>query len=331
MAAIGMDTPVFPVLTPELQVSFFYRLRTIRARYLHDALRTTLSGLELAEIDTELRQHVSAAELKRVATFGLRGEVIFCVPVVLRANPFLLGYYRLLLGMSQKEFYNRGPFGRFRVFEDEGSIPDRLSELVNPLCVSLIRSAEALARDIDCLSLSVVHELQLLTIGPQLRGSENTRTGQAATREVYDLILGVVGRYVAEKTQRTIVLRNDSGRVVLIEFSSDPDVSITETLTDSTRPILSIEVKGGGDRSNIHNRIGEAEKSHRKARNLGFFEFWTIIRVDVDEEMAGRESPTTSRFFNLERIRQRTSAEAAQFRDLLGSLVGIRPAEGPQG
>ncbi len=56
---------------------------------------------------------------------------------------------------------------------------------------------------------------------------------------------------------------------MLIEFSSDPDVLITEKLQSGVRYILSIEVKGGTDASNIHNRLGEAEKSHLKAKKFG--------------------------------------------------------------
>jgi hypothetical protein len=87
---------------------------------------------------------------------------------------------------------------------------------------------------------------------------------------------------------------------------------------------VSIEVKGGTDISNIHNRLGEAEKSHQKARNRGFFEFWTIVRCDVDPAMAARESPTTSRFFHLDRISDQKAPEHREFRDLLGSLLGIQ-------
>jgi hypothetical protein len=32
---------------------------------------------------------------------------------------------------------------------------------------------------------------------------------------------------------------------------------------------VAVEIKGGKDYSNIHNRIGEAEKSHQKAKKEG--------------------------------------------------------------
>lgn len=319
-----MAGETFPVLDPGLQVSFHYRLQIIRKRYLAEALAETIGTLDIRAVDDELSGYVDAVALRRTASLGSRGELLFPVPVVLRANPFLLGYYRLLYGMSQKELYNKGPFGRFKVLEDEGKIPDRIAPLVVPLCQSLIGTGESLVRAIDQLSPSVLHELQLLTVGPQLRGSENTRIGQSATKEVRDLIRRLVAPYVTEATDRTIILRNESGRIVLIEFFADPDIQITEQLPSAIRPTLSVEIKGGGDASNIHNRLGEAEKSHQKARNRGFFEFWTLLRVDLPEQAARRDSPTTSRFFNLDRIRKVKTSDHKEFKDLLSSLIGIK-------
>jgi len=57
---------------------------------------------------------------------------------------------------------------------------------------------------------------------------------------------------------------------------------------------------------------------------MGFFEFWTIIRVDVDPAPACKESPTTTHFFHLDRTLDPARREHAQFRDLLGTLTGIR-------
>ena len=313
----------FPCLDPNLQIAFYYRLQTLRNLYLHEALRKTITGLDIKEIDTQLAEYVGPDALKSVASFGVRGEVFFPVPSVIEANPFLLGYYRLLLGLSQKELYNKGGMGRFKRLEERGEIPDALKAEIPDMCRCLVRAAQKLVCGIDDLSLQVAQELQLLTIGPQLRGSENTRLGQGATQEFYDLLHSLIGEYVKDTTTRTMLIENDSGRPVLIEFSSDPDVRITEKLESHARPLVSIEIKGGTDVSNIHNRLGEAEKSHQKARNQGFFEFWTIVRVSVDPAAAGRESPTTSHIFHLDRIKDRASNEHRMFRDLLGSLLGI--------
>lgn len=314
----------WPRLEPNLQVSFYYRLGTLRELYLDEALSTTIARLDIAELDHQLVQYISPAHLARVASFGLRGEVFFPVPYVLEANPFLVGYYRLLLGLSQKEIYNKGRLGRFKRLEETGEIPKTLQPELSGFCTTLIHASQALVDGIDDLSLGIVHDLQLLTIGPQFRGSENTRLGRGATKEFFDLVQSIVAPYVKETTAHTILLENDSKRPVLIEFSADPDVRISQKLESKTRPIVSIEIKGGTDVSNVHNRLGEAEKSHQKARNMGYFEFWTITRVDVPSDIARRESPTTSRFFHLDRIIDRHFAEHKEFREVLGSLLGIR-------
>ena len=314
----------FPVLDPHLQVAFYHRFLELEHLYLQDALKRTVAGIGLDSLNAELSHYVAAEHLSRVASFGLRGEVFFPVPLLIHAEPRLVGYYRLLFGFSQKEFYNKGPFGRLKQLEDGGKIPAPLELVIIPFCQSLIRTAEVLVTEIDDLSFSVVRDLQLLTLGPQLRGSRNTKLGQDATQEVFSLIKSIVEPFISEATDRTIRIENSSGRTVLIEFFSDPDVRIVEQLPSSVRPIVSIEIKGGEDRSNIHNRLGEAEKSHQKARNRGFFEFWTILRARVDLPLARRESPTTSHFFDLNSIKQTSTPEHVHFRELLGALVGIR-------
>ena len=313
-----------PVLAPDLQIAFFHRLREVQGLYLDDALQRTVSSLDVVELDAQLARAVSRTSLTRVASFGIRGEVMFAVPCVLQACPFLLAYYRLLYGLSQKEFYKSGRFSRFKRMEELGEIPERVHEQLPDLCKALIGTGELLVAAMDQLSLSMVRDLQMLTLGAQFRGSQNTKLGQDATAEFYDMLGGVVGPYVQAKSQRTMTLRNESGRVVLIEFFSDPDVRITEQLASSVRPLVSIEIKGGGDFSNIHNRLGEAEKSHLKAKKRGFFEFWTVVRVAVDKAAAKQDSPTTTHFFNLDLLKDPASEDSRLFSETLGSLLGIR-------
>ena len=314
----------FLVLEPSLQISFYYKLQKLKALYLSDGLKETVAKVDLEVLDEELRRYVGHDYLRRVASFGIRGEVFFPVPYLLRENPFLLGYYRLLFGLSQKEFYSKGPFGRFKRMEERREILPSVEPALLDLCASLTRTGERLVHSLDELSLNQVHELQILTLGPQLRGSENTRKGTAATRQVYTIIESIVGDYATEKTDRLIVLENDSHRIVFIEFFSDPDVQVTEKLETTTRPLVSMEIKGGTDASNIHNRIGEAEKSHQKSKNRGFFEFWTILRVEVDLGKSKAESPTTSHFFHLDNLNDPGHAESKKFKQLLGSIMGIK-------
>jgi hypothetical protein len=88
---------------------------------------------------------------------------------------------------------------------------------------------------------------------------------------------------------------------------------------------IAIEIKAGKDASNIHNRIGEAEKSHQKARQRGFVECWTVVNVDgLDWKMAHRESPSTNRFYKLSAIVAGTGPEYTDFRNRVILLTGIK-------
>ncbi|MCC4593986.1 XcyI family restriction endonuclease, partial [Xanthomonas campestris pv. cannae] len=90
-----------------------------------------------------------------------------------------------------------------------------------------------------------------------------------------------------------------------------------------------IEDKSGTDVSNIHNRIGEAEKSHQNARQRGFTECWTVVNVGrLDMVKARSESPSTDRFYSLTALSLRAGDEYADFRRRVLSLTAIpaRPA-----
>jgi hypothetical protein len=311
------------VLSPDLQVNFFYKLKAIKDVYFHEALSKTIRGIKISDIDFELNKYVSEEALQKLASLSLRGEIVFPTPLILNANPFLLGYYRLLLGFSQKEFYSKGPFGAFKSMEENGRLSKIAAINIQSLCESLIKTAESLIKQIDDFSNFSLAELQLLTVGPQLRGSKNNEYGQVAAQKTFGVIKEFVKNYVLSSTPTSIEIKNDSGRVVTIQFSSDPDIEIKEKLSSGTRGLISIEIKGGRDISNIHNRIGEAEKSHQKAKQRGYFEFMTIISVDIEYSFLKSESPTTSHFFHLDKISDKTSLEYNKFRELLSSILGV--------
>ena len=91
------------------------------------------------------------------------------------------------------------------------------------------------------------------------------------------------------------------------------------------RQLIAIEVKAGADFSNIHNRLGEAEKSHQKARATGYVECWTVVNVDrTDMTLARRESPTTNRFYLISDLITATGNDYQDFKDRVISLTGIK-------
>jgi hypothetical protein len=111
-----------------------------------------------------------------------------------------------------------------------------------------------------------------------------------------------------------------------VEFAADPDICIREELPSGRfRNLVAVEIKGGRDYSNIHSRVGEAEKSHQKARKEGYVECWTIVGVaQLDMDSARRESPTTDRFCHIDQIVDSLSDEAADFRENILSRIGTR-------
>jgi hypothetical protein len=302
-------------------------LEAFRRLYLQQALSQTIQDLNLAAVNAELDEFAPAVELKLLASRGLRGEFLFPVPVVLTANPRLLGYYRLLLGFSQKELFNKGGLGRFKSMEETGAISAKARAEIPELCRAFARRASDLFQAIgpERFTLDLLDDLTLLTLGPQLRGGNNTKIGKLANQAVFDLIKSMVAHAVSKESPAKLELHNASQRKVIIAFSSDPDICVVEEVSSkSRRNILAIEIKGGADQSNIWNRLGEAEKSHQTAKQAGFVECWTIYNVpSLDLSKAREKSPATNRFYSLRELLTPGSEVLDDFRDRLISLVGI--------
>jgi hypothetical protein len=313
----------FPVLPPTLQIGFYQRLRDAQKTYLLPALLAHVGTLDIGQLDQELLRSAERERLAFIARKGLRGELVFPVPYLLETKPPLLGYYRLLLGFSQKEFY-KGVFTRFKALE-AGSLPTSIRSLLNPLCESLIESSWILVNGIPELSGEIIHSLTLLTLGPQFRGSRNVNLGVEATRSVFALVKSIVTDHVAEESESHLLVVGAAARAYRIEFAPDPDIAIKQALANgSYRNRISIEVKGGTDYSNIHNRLGEAEKTHQKAKADGFTQFWTVINVgNVERAIWKKETPTTNELFYLEQILDPRNPEHARFKEYLVSELGI--------
>lgn len=313
---------------PELQIEFSVALAEIRELMLQDALRETVRGLDIPTLDRELADHVPGHSLAQLAGFGIRGEMLFPVPSVIEANPRLIGYYRLLYGYSQKEFYSGEVAGRFKGLEERGVIRGAVAEEVEELCRNMCEAGAQLLAGImgQTVNLALLDDLTLLTLGPQFRGGANVRRGVAGIVQVFNVIRDIVQHQVVEADARCLRITNAAGRTVLVEFAADPDIVIREEIRQDTyRNIVAIEVKAGQDFSNIHNRIGEAEKSHQKARANGFFECWTIVNVDrIDLDMARRESPTSNHFYRISSLVRAEGDEYEAFRDLIVAMTGIR-------
>jgi hypothetical protein len=314
------------VLSASRQIAFHQLLVAARKTWLLDALAETLENLDPNRIKQEISEFVPPDAQKILATAGVRDEQVFPVPIVLAAKPTLVGYYRLLLGLPQKTFYgNNTGMGRFKSMEISGNISARQQAELPEFCRTM---ALALADLVQQLSPRItsndVRELPLLTIGGQFQGANNNTIGKTAARNVFMSISEIVKPHVTHRDTRKLLVQNASGRRVVIALSSDPDVCIQEEFQGDVRRKVALEIKGGSDKSNAYNRAGEAEKSHQKAKNQGFRDFWTIIyKKNLDLEKLKAGSPTTTAWFDAPQVLGREGEDWERFRNEIAGVVGI--------
>ena len=79
-----------------------------RKTTLTDALSAALGTLDPALVKKQIAKFAPGDAQRILASAGIRDEHVSPVPALLRQAPTLVGYYRLLLGISQKRFYRRG-------------------------------------------------------------------------------------------------------------------------------------------------------------------------------------------------------------------------------
>jgi hypothetical protein len=293
---------------------------------LTDALSEAVGRVDPIELKRQLSTFVPEDVQRLLAMAGVRDEQVFPVPIVLAAAPALLGYYRLLLGEPRKSLYEGSAgLGAFRSMESQGTLNPRQRELLPELCQALGVVLADLVRQLSpAVTARDVEELPLLTLGQQFQGARNVGIGQQAIEEVFRVIAEIVREHTVERTERRITLVNASGRRVVITLGSDPDVRIEEEFAGALRKRVAMEIKGGSDRSNAHERAGAAEKSHLKAKNLGFRDFWTIItKKGLDLAALRRESPTTNSWYDLTQVLGREGEDWDEFKSRLAGEVGV--------
>jgi hypothetical protein len=289
-------------------------------------LRSTVAELPQVALKRELAEFVPPEAQKALALAGIRDEEVFPVPSILRRKPTLVGYYRLLLGASQKQFYgSETGLAPFKLMEARGLVNEKADHLLEEFCREM---ASALATLIEQISPRVtqqdVDELVLLTLGSQFQGANNNRIGKAATAEVLLAVREIVEAHIVRESTNEIVIENSAGRELHIRLGADPDVCFLEKFGEELRPLLAVEIKGGTDRSNAHNRAGEAEKSHQKARALGYPECWTVIaKKGLDPVVLEGDSPTTNLWFDAAHVLAREGEDWDRFKTRLIGIVGI--------
>lgn len=326
MARRSMKNSELPVPDVARQVRFHQLLVAARKTWLADALNTALGEVEPSTLKSQLLTYVPRDAQRILARAGIRDEHVFPTPIVLEAAPTLIGYYRMLLGVPQKSFYGSGSgMGPFKAMERMGTLTDRQREKLPAFCHAMSAALAELVRQISpVITPRDVAELPLLTFGAFLQGANNVSIGRQATESVFHLLAELIEPHITSHEERAIRLTNSAGRQVVLTLSADPDVRIEEEVGGTVRKKVAIEIKGGTDKSNAHNRAGEAEKSHQKAKHQGFREFWTLIASKgVNTEILHAGSPTTTEWFDISQILGRVGQDWEKFRFRLAEVVGI--------
>ena len=313
-------------LNASRQVIFHQMLVAARKTVLIDALSEALGLIDPTIIKKQILEYVPVDAQRVLAASGIRDEHVFPLPSVIERKPTLIGYYRLLLGVSQKRFYRSGTgMSPYKSMETRGVLNSRNPPDLGQFCTVMAESLAELTRQVSPrLTARDVSEMPLLTLGAQLYGSNNNAIGKQATLDVFLSVAEIVKKFVLSQDGRKIVVRNASNRKVTIALSADPDIRVQEEFDAKLRNIVAIEIKGGTDVSNAHNRAGEAEKSHRKAKRQDFRDYWTIISLKgVDRATLQQESPTTTSWFDVAEILAREGKDWDEFRSRFAGVAGI--------
>jgi hypothetical protein len=137
-----------------------------RKSVLMDALSEALGQLDPNVTKAQILAYVPADAQKILASAGIRDEHIFPVPAVLERKPTLIGYYRLLLGVSQKRFYRKGTgMGSFKSMETRGLLSPKKRPDLEHFCTAMAENLAELVRQISPkITARDVSELPLLTL-----------------------------------------------------------------------------------------------------------------------------------------------------------------------
>lgn len=326
-----MAEPSFSPPTPTRQLSFHLLLVEARKTVFLEALQAVLGRVDLNQVNAELARFAPADARALLVAAGIRDEYVFLTPVVLEQEPRLLGYYQLLLGRPQKSFYGGDGFGAFKSMESVGILSVLQRDALSALCKALgIGMANLVRQMTPPMSVQDAREPPLLILGSQFQVLPNNRIGQRATEGVFTAVVELVEASIVERVERRVVVRNSSGRRVRLVVASDPDIRSEEEFGGwgQGHNKVAIEVKGGSDASNAHNRAGEAEKSHQKAMQEGFEVCWTLIALKgVDQGRLRTESPTTHRWFDIGKVRARSGPSWEDFRQPVAGAVGVALSE----
>lgn len=318
-----MADPSFAPIPAEKPIDLYEALVAARRLQLQPALGRAVGEVGVSIIDQELQQLVPSEALNHVAGLGMRGEQVFPVPSILEQAPPLIGYYRMLLGVSKKDFGDKLGYGPWKNAEESGIISPRLIPSLPRFCKVFIDSLVRLVFAMGVFDDRDLGDLALLALGPTLQGACNNVIGRTASKRVFESLRTLVSDFITFDSERLIRFEAPGGRNFALVEGSDPDVRLDETVDGRETPVVAIEIKGGEDASNAHNRAGEAEKSHIKARQQGFSHCRTIMVMrGLDRRRLREETPSSTELFEASEIIGQSGADRDAFRRKFSEVAG---------
>ena len=315
----------FKPIPPDKSIDLYRALVVARHLQLQPALGRTVSEVVVATIDRELRELVPPEALNHVARLGLRGERVFPVPSILEHAPPLIGYYRMLLGISKKEFSqtNKLGYGPWLNAEERGVVSARLLPDLPRLCEAFSEPLVNLVYAMAVFDDRDLSDLTLLTLGSTLQGGRNNVIGSRASTMVFEALKTLLS-HPTDLSEKRIQFETPAGYRFILEEGSDPDVRLDAVTGSGEKiPIIAIEIKGGEDASNAWNRAGEAEKSHNKARDeQGFNHRWTIMVMQgLDRDQLRRRTPSSTELFEASDIMGQSGADWDSLQEKFAAII----------
>lgn len=331
----------FTPISPDTAISLFEALFTARALQLQPALDNAVQAVGVPTIDAELHRLVPTPALNYLARLHLRGELVFPIPSIILHAPRLIGYYRMLLGISKKDFSqkNKLGYGRWLNAEVKDELPRKLVPFVEELCEALITPLNELVeatKRLKALDDRDLNDLALLTLGPSLQGGRNNIIGKQAATGIFDALRSLVALWITLDTSTLIQFQPPTGRSFELALASDPDVRLDEIQQlgaasgPKRRHLVAIEIKGGRDKANAHNRAGEAEKSHIKAADAGYSERWTMMVLQgLDRQRLQSETPSSTKLLDVDQITHKDGSDWDALKQCFGAVIGSSPLSRP--
>lgn len=273
---------------------------------------------------------INSKAFSLIAKSGLKPQLFFSHPDLLRTYPKFARYYRLLALLPSKGVQRSG------IKVGKKSPYDRLfdfSRYVNSISSQLI--LEGFREESIISSISA-------QIGAQLEGSWRNLIGKQAANLVEKLIL----EWLIEENQTFATepsvpdiedelslgnmeliskINRISSDTYLIEFGSEPDIKITRRFNGEYRVVAWIEVKGGTDPAGVLERYGAAKKSleearvHRdRPRSILIMAIYTTTALERI-----KDDRLVDEYYNLTSLTIKDSVDWKNFERSLKLLLGI--------